>query len=116
MTVRQADALDAVHFAAEKHALAVKHIKGDIFLINNLATLHGREAFTNGFEDKTDGGKGRHLMRLWLRDPRRGKKIPTGLQDLWEGSFGENARQRGKWQLDGCHGRDLVTDGSQSFS
>jgi hypothetical protein len=38
------------------------------------------------------------------------------LAPLWEASFGLEARGRGRWQLDGCHGRGLVTDGAQSFS
>ncbi|OJJ35024.1 hypothetical protein ASPWEDRAFT_110117 [Aspergillus wentii DTO 134E9] len=63
LTEAQAEALDAVHFTAEKHAIALEFHKGDIQFANNLSILHARGAFTDSRE------KQRHLLRLWLRDP-----------------------------------------------
>lgn len=41
----QAEALDALHFAAEKHSLGLNFQKGDIQYINSLGLLHSRDAF-----------------------------------------------------------------------
>lgn len=43
----QAEALDAVHFTAEKHAISLDFHKGDIQFANNLSILHARGAFTD---------------------------------------------------------------------
>ena len=51
ITEAQAEALDAVEFTAEKHAVSLELRKGDIQYVNNLAILHSREAFRNS-EDK----------------------------------------------------------------
>ncbi|KAF5122648.1 Taurine hydroxylase-like protein SAT17 [Metarhizium anisopliae] len=45
ITEAQAEALDALHFTAQKHALALEFQSGDIQFINNLSILHGRGAF-----------------------------------------------------------------------
>src|SRR5579862_2839977 len=65
MTERQAEALDMVHFTAEEHALSMELQRGDIQLINNLATFHARDAFV---DDLVPGGHQRHALRLWLRN------------------------------------------------
>lgn len=41
----QAEALDAVHFLAEKYSLGLNFQKGDIQYINSLGLLHARDAF-----------------------------------------------------------------------
>ncbi|KAJ5987000.1 hypothetical protein N7451_011365 [Penicillium sp. IBT 35674x] len=63
LTEAQAEALDAVHFTAEQHAISLDFHKGDIQFANNLSILHARGAFTDA------PNKRRHLLRLWLRDP-----------------------------------------------
>jgi hypothetical protein len=45
ITEAQAEALDAVHFLAEKYSLAMNFQKGDIQYINSLGLLHARDAF-----------------------------------------------------------------------
>jgi hypothetical protein len=50
LTEAQAEALDAVHFTAEKHAISLDFHKGDIQFANNLSILHAREAFTDSRE------------------------------------------------------------------
>lgn len=43
----QAEALDALHFLAEKHSAALDFQKGDVQYVNNLSIFHAR----NGFKD-----------------------------------------------------------------
>jgi hypothetical protein len=43
----QAEAIDALHFVADKYAITLDFEKGDIQYINNLSIFHAREAFTN---------------------------------------------------------------------
>lgn len=45
ITEAQAEALDAVHFLAEKYSLGLNFQKGDIQYINSLGLLHARDAF-----------------------------------------------------------------------
>lgn len=54
----QADALDEVHFTAESNAITVEHQQGDMYFLNNLHVLHGREAFEDatGISTETDKG------------------------------------------------------------
>ena len=47
ITEAQAEALDALHFLADKFAVSLDFRKGDIQYINNLSIFHARE----GFED-----------------------------------------------------------------
>ncbi|KDR86131.1 hypothetical protein GALMADRAFT_52396 [Galerina marginata CBS 339.88] len=78
ITEAQAEALDTVHFLAEKHALGLSFQKGDIQYINNLSIFHGRD----GFRD--DGAKTRHLLRLWLRNEELAWKLPSELEPTWK--------------------------------
>lgn len=41
----QAEALDALHFVAEKHAAALDFRQGDIQYVNNLSIFHARGGF-----------------------------------------------------------------------
>ncbi|KZF23907.1 TfdA family taurine catabolism dioxygenase TauD [Xylona heveae TC161] len=66
LTEAQAEALDAVHFTAEREAISLDFHKGDIQFANNLSILHARGAFT---DSKLMPVCRRHLLRLWLRDP-----------------------------------------------
>jgi hypothetical protein len=45
ITDAQAEALDAIHFLAEKHQLRLDFQKGDIQYVNNFSILHARESF-----------------------------------------------------------------------
>ncbi|KAF8177446.1 hypothetical protein BJ912DRAFT_1024215 [Pholiota molesta] len=78
ITEAQAEALDAVHFLAEKHALGLSFQKGDIQYINNLSVFHGRDGFVDSPEHK------RHLLRLWLRDEELAWNIPEPLEPTWK--------------------------------
>lgn len=50
ITEAQAEALDALHFLAEKHAASLDFHKGDIQFVNNLSIFHAR----GGFKDSTE--------------------------------------------------------------
>lgn len=46
----QAEALNMVHFLAEKYSLGLNFKKGDIQYINSMGLLHARDAFTDDEE------------------------------------------------------------------
>ncbi|KAF8191506.1 hypothetical protein K438DRAFT_1590870 [Mycena galopus ATCC 62051] len=74
----QAEALDMVHFYAQKYSLALNFKKGDIQYINSLGLLHARDAFTD------EGVHTRHLVRLWLRNDQLAWKTPKPLEAIWK--------------------------------
>ncbi|KAF5324901.1 hypothetical protein D9611_004179 [Ephemerocybe angulata] len=74
----QAEALDAIHFLAEKFSLGLNFQKGDIQYINSLGLMHARDEFKDS-EEKT-----RHLVRLWLRNDELAWKTPGPLQGIWK--------------------------------
>ncbi|KAJ4987808.1 taurine catabolism dioxygenase family protein [Stagonosporopsis vannaccii] len=78
ITEAQAEALDALHFLAEKYAVSLNFKKGDVQFANNLSIFHARDGFTNT-EDKQ-----RHLVRLWLRDPENAWVTPEALRERWD--------------------------------
>jgi Taurine catabolism dioxygenase TauD, TfdA family len=47
ITEAQAEALDAIHFQAEKYCIGLNFQKGDIQYINNLSLFHARDGFTD---------------------------------------------------------------------
>ncbi|KAJ7460899.1 hypothetical protein B0H11DRAFT_1736327 [Mycena galericulata] len=74
----QAEALDTVHFLAEKYSLGLNFKKGDIQYINSMGLLHARDAFTD------DEQHTRHLIRLWLRNDELAWKTPKPLAETWK--------------------------------
>ncbi|KAF8424962.1 hypothetical protein EV426DRAFT_75425 [Tirmania nivea] len=74
----QAEALDALHFTAEKYSLGLNFRKGDIQYINSLGLLHSRDAFQD------DEQHTRHLIRLWLRNDELAWATPGPLQHIWK--------------------------------
>ncbi|KAK4642862.1 hypothetical protein QC761_401230 [Podospora bellae-mahoneyi] len=78
LTEAQAEALDALHFTAEKYALSLDFRQGDIQYINNFGLFHGRASFQDSKE------KQRHLIRIWLRDPEYAWEIPEPLRNKWD--------------------------------
>ncbi|KAH8895635.1 Clavaminate synthase-like protein [Thozetella sp. PMI_491] len=77
ITEAQAEALDALHFLADKHAVSLGFQKGDIQYANNLSIFHARGGFKDSETQK------RHLIRLWLRDPENAWETPQALDDRW---------------------------------
>lgn len=78
ITEAQAEALDALHFLAEKYAIGLDFKQGDIQYVNNLSVFHGRD----GFRDSEE--KQRHLVRLWLRDPEHAWETPDVFRERWD--------------------------------
>ncbi|KAJ6497163.1 hypothetical protein C8R47DRAFT_972802 [Mycena vitilis] len=74
----QAEALDMLHFLAEKYSLGLNFQKGDIQYINSMGLLHARDAFTD------DEKHTRHLVRLWLRNDELAWKTPKPLEASWQ--------------------------------
>lgn len=110
----QAEALDAVHFTAEKHQLKIKLEPGDIEIFNNLAMFHARNAFTDSAEPKTcdvirdsETAKRtlngtRHMLRLWLKSTDRNLAwdTPASLEKNSFLIYGDSeARAIGKWDI-----------------
>lgn len=114
MTDEQAEAIDAVHFAAVKHQLAIKLEAGDIEIFNNMALMHARNAFIDSDEPEARdivrdsqeaqrllNGK-RHMLRLWLRstDEELVWKTPEALEGNSFEIYGDSeARKIGKWDV-----------------
>lgn len=92
LSERQAEALDAVHYIAEKHSIAPSMEKGDMRFINNMAILHRREAFVN----ETDAE--RHLIRIWLNNPEKNWDLPDPLKLAWARVFDDPERPT-SWDL-----------------
>ncbi|KAF7777585.1 hypothetical protein Agabi119p4_3657 [Agaricus bisporus var. burnettii] len=74
----QAEALDALHYTAEKYSLGLNFQKGDIQYINSMGLLHARDAFRDSVEHT------RHLIRLWLRNDELAWKTPKHLEPIWK--------------------------------
>ena len=107
ITEAQAEALDTLHFLAEKHAVGLDFRQGDIQFANNLSIFHARDGFRNTPE------KQRHLMRLWLRDPEFAWKTPEALKGRWEKTYGGVGMESQVFPLEpyirtASRGRDLA--------
>jgi hypothetical protein len=106
ITEAQAEALDYLHYTAEKYSLSVNFKKGDIQYISNTSIFHARNGYTdseknryvlNGLVEGLQMGGihsifslkfhlftyRRHLLRLWLR-PDNAWDTPEPLKDLWD--------------------------------
>ncbi|KAF9889373.1 hypothetical protein FE257_007483 [Aspergillus nanangensis] len=81
LSVRQAEALDSLHFFAERFHISMKLQKGDMQFINNLSMLHARKGYMDGPQQK------RHLLRLWLKDPDNAWPTPKQLQQKWDSIY-----------------------------
>ncbi|KAK3657555.1 hypothetical protein LTR56_002330 [Elasticomyces elasticus] len=102
ISYEQADALDAVHFAAVKHAVAVAPQKGNFYFVNNFSVFHSRTAYHDDAEE-TDAhprGRRRHLLRLWIRDPLHGRDMQGRLAERWAHVFDKESANAGRWLLD----------------
>ena len=87
-TEAQLEALDAVHFFAERSSMALPTKTGDVLYLNNMSMLHAREAVED--QGVRESGGGRHMLKMQLRDPKRKWKLPENLVDLWGSVFTSN--------------------------
>ncbi|KAK6343114.1 hypothetical protein TWF718_008487 [Orbilia javanica] len=83
LTLLQAEALDSVHFTAQRHAVRVQLQKGDIQFMNNLAVVHSREEFRDA--SIGEGAERRHLIRAFIKNEERAYRLPQHL----DGAFDE---------------------------
>ncbi|RCH84458.1 hypothetical protein CU098_007021 [Rhizopus stolonifer] len=86
ITEAQAEALDALHFTAEKFNLGIEFQKGDIQYINNLSIFHARDGYTDSEKNQ------RHLLRHWLH-PENSWKLPPQLEDKWNKIYHEEREE-----------------------
>lgn len=85
-----------VHFTAEKHGVTFTMSSGDMVFYNNLAVLHGR----NAFEDSAGKSGKRHIMRLWIRNEELAWKTPEALKHFWHNIYGDSERRaHAHWQI-----------------
>ena len=105
MTHAQADALDAVHFSAEKHCIVLDSKRGDMMFWNNTALVHARQGFADGGPEN----QRRHLLRLWLRDEALAWATPEPLKAAWDTAYGGTDISEENWPLDPIRDRDHVT-------
>lgn len=98
MTEEQAEALDMVHFTAEKNSFSIQLERGDMQFLNNFAVFHARQAF---IDDEDEAGRRRHILRLWLRNEKYAWNTPDCLKDSWFEVYGESERmKRACWMVD----------------
>lgn len=78
LTAREKEALDVFDAVVARPELQVsmEMRKGDMQFVNNFVILHSRTEFHD------DAANSRHLVRLWLEDPKS-KRIGEGLLDLY---------------------------------
>ncbi|KAF2489816.1 taurine catabolism dioxygenase TauD, TfdA family protein [Lophium mytilinum] len=100
LTDAQAEALDAVHFTANKHVLSIELQRGDMTFVNNLGIFHAREAFTD------DVDKSRHLVRMWIRNEKLAWKTPDNMDEIWDEIYGGKIEP--VWYMDPNHTRAHV--------
>ncbi|KAH0538445.1 hypothetical protein FGG08_004943 [Glutinoglossum americanum] len=80
LTDSQKAALDTLQAKALHDSITLDREDGDVQFINNLSILHSREAFA--------AGTGRHIMRLFWRDPVRAWDKPQHHKLKFEERYG----------------------------
>lgn len=78
MTAEQKEALDLLATVADELCVEAPFTPGDIQLLNQHVTYHGRTAYT----DDAQHGAHRVLLRIWLSAPN-GRALPAGHQAQW---------------------------------
>ncbi|KAF2973255.1 hypothetical protein GQX73_g261 [Xylaria multiplex] len=81
-------ALALLQQMAVVHQVQLPIRQGDMLFINDWGVLHGRDSYQD------DELATRHLVRLWLRNPELGWKIPESMKTPWEASFGAQAKRQ----------------------
>ena len=67
ITEAQAEALDALHFLAERFAVGLDFQKGDVQYVNNLSIFHARDGFTDTPEKQ-------YVSSSWEKKKKRKRK------------------------------------------
>ncbi|KAK3898982.1 hypothetical protein C8A05DRAFT_46842 [Staphylotrichum tortipilum] len=84
LSAEQMGALEVIEEVAGRVGVVVEGRRGDVLFVNNHGVVHSREGFEEG-----NGGEGRYLMRMWLRNPEMAWGLPGALREGWERIYGE---------------------------
>jgi hypothetical protein len=76
LTEAQIEAMDLLAELAEELCLEMPFEPGQIQLMNQHVTYHGRTAYADG------AGGQRNLLRIWLSSPQ-GRALPAGHAGQW---------------------------------
>ena len=78
LSALQTEALDMINTLAEELCFEHEIEPGDIQMLNNHVTYHGRTEY----KDDATNGKDRFLLRLWLMTPES-RRLPKDQASLW---------------------------------
>ncbi|KAH8891759.1 Clavaminate synthase-like protein [Thozetella sp. PMI_491] len=83
LSVRQVQALDALHAVGQETARRFEFRSGDMLFFNNLRMMHARDAFVDGCEGQNTTR--RYLLRLLLQDEQNDRwEVPPELDAMWD--------------------------------
>jgi Taurine catabolism dioxygenase TauD, TfdA family len=94
ITPLQHEALDALHFIAQKVAIPIDFQAGDMLFFNNLTMMHARDSFDDDKSGIPD--EKRHLLRLIIRDESEGTgkwNVPSELDRQMSALYDHEARE-----------------------
>ncbi|KAK8119776.1 Clavaminate synthase-like protein [Apiospora kogelbergensis] len=89
LTDAQIEALDTLESLANQLALSFEFKTGDIQYVNNLALLHGREAF----QCQQPMGCRRHLLRMFLKNEGDDLSLPRELDAVIQGLYDHDVEE-----------------------
>jgi hypothetical protein len=93
LTQTQIEALDALQILAEKNSFSTPTQPGDILYFNNVGLFHGREPYAeSSSREAAPTEMNRHVLRLWLQDPKRTAPLAAPLQRIWDEIYGPNTK------------------------
>ncbi|KAK0735390.1 hypothetical protein B0T21DRAFT_185501 [Apiosordaria backusii] len=84
----QLEALRLLNEVASKYRIRLDTKPGDIVFLNNFTHLHARDAYSDPGQ-----GRGRHLVRLYLRNATMALPVPESMRVPWEAAFGPRATE-----------------------
>ncbi|KAF1990068.1 Clavaminate synthase-like protein [Aulographum hederae CBS 113979] len=94
LTDLQIDALNHLQVISNKHAFAAPTQAGDILYFNNVSTFHAREKYEDSAtSNMAPQHHDRHLLRLWLLDPKRTSPLAPSLQKIWDEVFAKDREE-----------------------
>jgi hypothetical protein len=83
LSIKQIEAIDALHAIGQAVAFRFEFRSGDIFFFNNMRMMHARDGFIDGNE--AENTTKRYLLRLILKDERNSSEweIPSEMETTW---------------------------------
>lgn len=84
----QIQALNCLQAISNKIKFSVPTKPGDILYFNNVGLFHARERYQDsGTINVAPESHDRHLLRLWLQDPKRTTTLAPPIQKIWDGIY-----------------------------